>query len=166
MINVNENLLRLRLLIGYLGEKAQFSWWQSAFLDPAASSFLTPSFPRTQRLAQYHGVVEAARRVHDEFIGVGGVYHLFRLPEELEHALHSAFEGKDPGLWFEGTKGKEAALSSLFALAGGVPWLGEGPKTIGVLEDLYKSESISKLAGAYYAAFMAGHRSYPYFRTK
>jgi hypothetical protein len=35
-------------------------------------------------------VKEAAARVHDEYIGVGKVYHLFRLPEHIEQALHSS----------------------------------------------------------------------------
>jgi hypothetical protein len=163
---INEKWLRLRLLVGYLGEKGQFAWWPSAFLDPSAMAFLSPSFPRTQRLAQYHGVIEAARRVHDEFIGVGGVYHLFRLPEELEHALHDAFGTQDPSPWFEGTMSGEMALGKLLAISGGALGLGEGPKTIGRDEAISDPASIRKIAGAYNAAFLAGHRSYPYFKAK
>ena len=33
------------------------------------------------------GVLEAARRVHDEHIGVGRAFHPFRLPEIMEQRL-------------------------------------------------------------------------------
>ena len=80
-------IVRLRVIVGYLGEKAQFDWWQSGFFTPSSAAFLNPVFARTSALAQYHGVKEAARRLHDEHIGVGRMFHLFRLPETLEQSL-------------------------------------------------------------------------------
>ena len=61
-------LLQLRLLIGFLGERAQFAWWPTAFYEPSSHLFLEPVFAKTSRLAQYHGVLEAARRLHDEHL--------------------------------------------------------------------------------------------------
>ena len=83
--------LYLRLLVGYLGERAQGAWWPTAFYEPSGRLFLEPVFGKTARLAQYHGVLEAARRLHDDHLSVGR-YHLFRLPEEVEQNLHGLIE--------------------------------------------------------------------------
>ncbi len=96
-------LLELRLLVGFLGERAQFGWWPTGFYDASSRLFLEPVFAKTSRLAQYHGVVEAARLLHDEHLSVGS-YHLFRMPEEIEQDLHS--------LLLSGGKGPELAAVS------------------------------------------------------
>ncbi len=163
----DHTFIRLRLLVGFLGEKSQFAWWPSSFLDPNGKAFLQPSFPKTYRLSQYHGVLEAARRVHDEFIGIGGVYHLFRLPEELEHSLHDSFS--DPEVserWFEGLGSRDDALKMLHVLAKDSPDAREGPITIGDETSIYLPDSTQKLAGAYWSAFSRGIRTYPYFKTR
>jgi len=163
----NQYFIQLRLLIGYLGEKSQFGWWPSSFLDPNGKAFLQPSFPKTYRLSQYHGVLEASRRVHDEFIGVGNVYHLFRLPEDMEHSLHDGFSDQiSSETWFEGLQNRDSALKLLGTSAKGSSGIGEGPVTIGDVPSIYRPESVSKLAGAYWAAFTTGKRSYPYFKTQ
>ena len=77
----------LRLLVGFLGEKTQHAWWPTEFYSKTAPTFLNPIFVKTAALAQYHGITEAARIIHDEHIGVGRVFHLFRLPESMEHLL-------------------------------------------------------------------------------
>ncbi|MEI6263193.1 MAG: BrxE family protein, partial [Deltaproteobacteria bacterium] len=78
---ISSDFLFMRLLVGYLGEKDQFNWWPTTFICSFSNLFLSPVFPRTTLLSQYHGILEAARRLHDERIGVGSVFHLFRLPE-------------------------------------------------------------------------------------
>src|SRR5690349_14523885 len=83
-----EALATLRTVVGYLGEREQYSWWQSSVFAPAGRAILAPVLGRTQALAQYAGVRRAAALVHDERIGVGRVFHLFRLPEDVEQALH------------------------------------------------------------------------------
>tara|TARA_B100000686_G_scaffold343118_1_gene423375 strand:- start:618 stop:986 length:369 start_codon:yes stop_codon:yes gene_type:complete len=82
---------RLRVIVGYLGEKDQHNWWGCSFFSAISSSFLDPVFPRTAFLARCHGVKAKATRLHDERIGVGKVYHLFRLPEHTEQKLHEHF---------------------------------------------------------------------------
>ena len=79
-------IARLKLLVGFLGEQSQFNWWPSAFFAPV--------FNKNAFVAQYHGVQEAASRVHDEHIGIGRVYHLFRLPEHVEQALFNSLQNK------------------------------------------------------------------------
>ena len=54
-------LLQMRLLVGFLGERAQCAWWPTAFYEASSKLFLEPVFSKTSRLAQYHGVLEAAR---------------------------------------------------------------------------------------------------------
>ena len=88
-------LATLRILVGYLGEREQFGWWQSAFFAPGSQAFLAPLFARTQLLAQCNGVTRAACLIHDERIGVGHVYHLFRLPEDMEQGLHGILNEED-----------------------------------------------------------------------
>jgi len=59
--NLVDKYLSLRRLVGYLGEKEQFGWWQTSLLHPDNRSFLAPVFARTSTLAQYHCLREAAR---------------------------------------------------------------------------------------------------------
>ena len=73
-------IAELRVLIGYLGEKGQANWWGSEFFSTTAAAFLAPIFNRSLFLAQYQGATAAAAKIHDEAIGVGSIYHLFRLP--------------------------------------------------------------------------------------
>ena len=63
-------LLQMRMLVGFLGERAQYAWWPTAFYEASSRLFLEPVFSKTSRLAQYHGVLEAARRLHDEHLSV------------------------------------------------------------------------------------------------
>ncbi len=77
----------LRLLVGYLGEKDQDNWWSTSFFSPSSRNFLAPIFARTTRLAQDNSVRDTARRLHDEQVGIGSVFHLFRLPADVEQDL-------------------------------------------------------------------------------
>jgi hypothetical protein len=158
-----DKYLHLRLLIGYLGEAAQFNWWPTSFFQPSSTLFLEPVFARTTRLAQYHGVKEAARRLHDERIGVGRVFHLFRLPEEMERDLHKRME-EQIGVesWFGALANKETAVSALALLAEGEREAAEGPINVGKAKDLLTNKTLKEMARCYSAAFKQGVRSYPY----
>ena len=72
-----DDVIVLRLAVGLLGEREQAGWWTSAFTSPASSAFLGPVFGAKVLQARYQGLLEAARRVHDERIGVG---RAFRAP--------------------------------------------------------------------------------------
>jgi len=158
-----DKYLHLRLLVGYLGEKEQFGWWQTSLLRPDSRSFLTPIFARTSKLAQYHGVREAARRLHDEHIGVGRVFHLFRLPEEMERSLHKLVEEQTGAeQLFGAIISKEAALQALASLASGGKASAEGPISVGKMSDLLSDKILKEMASHYHAAFSKEARSYPY----
>lgn len=156
--------LSLRILVGYLGERSQESWWSTAFFEPSSHLFLEPAFPKTFGLTQYHGVKEAACRVHDEHIGIGTVYHLFRLPEEVEQDLYRHL--KDAivkGGLQSPPQDKETALNALATIAGDGSGMNEGPVAIGQIKDIASSISIKALARTYLSAFQSGRKTFPYF---
>src|SRR5260370_41584991 len=82
-------MIRLRLLVGFLGERRQANWSDCSFLDPTGRRFLETTFPRTALNAALHSTSEAARIVHDSRIGRVGVFHLFRLPIDKEDKVEA-----------------------------------------------------------------------------
>jgi hypothetical protein len=80
-------------------------------------AFLNPIFASKTRMAQYHGVTEAACRVHDERIGVGRVFHLYRLPETIEQRIPDAFQEEslpeNVTRCFESSEAAESVLAGL-----------------------------------------------------
>lgn len=158
-------LLELRLLVGFLGERAQFAWWPTSFYEPSSRLFLEPVFSKTSRLAQYHGVVEAARRLHDEHLSVGS-YHLFRLPEEIEQDLHAMAQGSaGEELATQASQTKQAALDSLKRISGTRKLVGMGPTAIGNIKDLDSAETLSAIAATYFSAFSRNVNAYAYLMS-
>ncbi|TAX74716.1 BrxE family protein [Rhizobium leguminosarum] len=156
------DLLKVRLLVGYLGEIDQFGWWKTSFYQPASQAFLAPIFPRTGHVAKYHGVAEAARLVHDESLSVGS-YHLFRLPEELEHDLHTAIAGTEDRTSQDASMhGKDGALEILRAIGEAFISPADGPISLGEIKELRTSHAIAQMAGIYAAAFQRGIKAFPY----
>jgi hypothetical protein len=159
-----EQLTILRSVIGYLGEHDQFAWWQSSFFAPASRAFLAPVFARTPVVAQCVGVTRAAALVHDERIGVGRVYHLFRLPEDLEQSIHSALHDPDLGARITAsTVGQNAALAYLRELATSTVTSGIGPTLIGEARALRTADTWRLVTTHYLRAFEQGAQVYPYF---
>ena len=162
-----KSIAKLRLLIGYLGEKNQYSWWLSSFFAPTSSSFLNPIFGKTSFIAQYQGVKEAATRVHDEYIGVGEVYHLFRLPENIEISLFQLMHDEKFILETkEILTDKDRAQKVLSELLMSSPRLKEGPVLIGDIDDFLTEESLSDIANLYHSAFLNNVRVAPYCKDK
>lgn len=155
-------LLELRLLVGYLGERANYGWWATSFFEPSSRVFLAPVFAKTAELAQYHGVVEAARQVHDEHLSVGS-YHLFRCPEEIEEDLH-ALMGTPAGVQIvaEVGQGQEATTARLEQMAARTTEA-QGPILLGRIDEIRSHELLRAAAGHYARAFNRGVRTYPYW---
>ena len=154
---------RLRIIVGFLGEKGQYNWWASEFFSVTATAFLSPVFGKTASLAQYHGVREAACRVHDEHIGIGRVFHLFRLPDSVEQAVFDQLQ--TPAVMDalrRETESHDQAIAALTTLADSTNSLREGPVQIGTVPDLESTHWLSDAAGCYKAAFNAGSLSFPY----
>ena len=161
MITDYKEWLTLRLLVGLLGERSQHDWWGSSFFGDYSLRYLEHVAPRTSRLAQYHGVVEAARRVHDDLVNVGS-YHLFRLPEEVEQDLH-ALMTREGGAIAAALPAPDQALAQLETLGTAAPAKGEGPIAIGRLRDWRQADMLAAVAGHYALAFSRGIRRYPYW---
>ena len=160
-----ESLATLRTLVGYLGEREHFAWWQSAFFAPSSQAFLIPLFARTRLLAQCSGVTRAASLIHDERIGVGHVYHLFRLPEDVEQGIHRILNEEVVCARIEaGVANQETALASLRELADRQVIAGLGPTRVGATSNLHSMDAWSVAAAHYLHAFEHGSQVYPYFR--
>ena len=155
-------LLQLRLIVGFLGERSQFSWWTTSFFGDYSLRSLEFVAPRTSLLAQYHGVVEAARRLHDEHLNVGS-YHLFRLPEEIEQDLHAMMQSSvGADLAKRAPQERDTALAALKSLAVEIPSVAMGPTAIGNIDQLSAGETLKSIAGAYLSAFSQNAKTYPY----
>jgi hypothetical protein len=156
-------IIPLRFLVGFLGEERQASWWPSRFLSATSESFLKPVFAKTMAAAQYHGVRDAAARVHDERIGVGRVLHLFRLPEVIEQRLFADLLNVgipvDVG---QALASRDAALARLRECFRSPVELHQGPVQVGTAEDLRGPAWLSRVASAYHVAFEGDARSFPY----
>ena len=155
-----ETIAKLRLTVGFLGEREQFGWWKSSFFTLGSDAFLLPLFGRTQLLAQCNGVTQAASIMHDERIGVGNVYHLFRLPEDIEQSIHKVLHdiksknivsSKDIALGFLRDNYIKPMQSSL------------GPTRVGNNNSLHDQNSWKLVSGLYLYAFETNIEIYPYF---
>lgn len=162
-----EQLATLRIVVGYLGEHDHYAWWQSAFFASSSLAFLQPVFARTQLVAQCHGVTRAAALLHDERIGVGNVYHLFRLPEDLEQALHRTLHAQELSQRISMVcASKEAALDYLRKEAGRRDSTGMGPTRVGTASELRNGEPWRIVAALYLHACGEGAEVFPYFANQ
>lgn len=152
----------LRLAVGMLGEREGAAWWTSAFLSPASTSFLAPVFGNNTFQARYHGVLEAARRVHDERIGVGLVSHLFRLPESVEQRLFESVQSGSSDL-AKTISSPESAKATLQSFVTKTVAAKSGPALMAFPEAIETAGWISEAASLYSAAFGAGVQCFPYF---
>lgn len=155
------NLVKLRTCVAFMGEKEQANWWPSSFLSRSGEAFLSPVFPKTAALARVNGASGAAQIPHDEHIGVGDVYHLFRLPENIEHDI-SQHLAKD-GSVLELVANEATAMAGLVELAEGVSAIGVGPLLIE--ENTMDTTTLSHMASAYLKGFSTGEQVYPYYRS-
>ena len=156
------SIVSLRLSVGFLGERDGAGWWRSGFTSPTAPAFLAPIFGAKVLHAQYQGLIETARRVHDERIGVGRVFHPFRLPEAQEQRVMDALRSDREKLT-AGISSHEAAMNDLQDLAGQVVDVKPGPTLIGSLETLEDPNWVTKIAAIYLAAFKSNIQCFPYF---
>jgi len=148
--------------VGFLGERAQFNWWPTGFLEPSSRLFLEPIFARGVKLAQYHGIVEAGRRHHDEHLSLG-CRHLFRLPEEIEQDLHSLLQPiLEEGSIGTPLQSRDEALEYLKKRASTKLEFSEGPVAVGRMENIGSPHSLEAIAASYASAFSKNVKTYPY----
>ena len=109
--------------------------------------------------------------VIDERIGVGNVYHLFRLPEDIEQALQRALHDQELSRRISAVcASKDAALEYLRREAGAPDstetGTGIGPTRVGAASDLRRQEPWRTVAAHYLRACGEGTEIYPYFADK
>ena len=158
-----KKLITLRSLVGFLGEKSQFNWWDTNFLSSTGLQFLAINFPRSAFSAGCNSVSEAARRLHDERIGKGGVYHLFRFPTSIEESIHKQLFDIDSNELIPCFKDIETALEKLKELASDSVIAPDGPVQIGTEKNMFSDFAIEELAKHYHNAFSDEKKCFPYF---
>ena len=158
----------LRYLVGFLGEKDQFGWWDTSFLGPTGLTYCEINFPRSALAAAGASATEAARRLHDSRIGKGGIFHLFRLPPALEESVHRKMMQTDPDPVREMIGCKQTAQDALEEIAVEKLDAPEGPVQVGTVKTILYARSVEELAKHYFDAFLKGKVTFPYFmdRTK
>ena len=155
-------IISLRIAVSILGEKADPKWWNSNWFSTSADSFLKPVFRNEFGVAIFHGSLEASKRVHDERIGVGRVFHLFRLPEEMELKINSIVLGENCAAIKELTK-PEHATNFIKDLSLDDSFSELGPNRVGAFKDLIGKKWIRILASNYKSAFDNSKQTFPYF---
>ena len=157
-----EQLLLLRAVVSFLGEKDQFGWWDTSFLGSVGQKYLSITYPRSALAAGLQATGEAARRLHDERIGKGRVFHLFRLPQALEQKIHHQ-RLTEGGALLPSLASRDAALKVLQGLAREPESQPDGPLRLGDAKALSGASVIGKLAGIYLGAFHGSKQTMPYF---
>ena len=161
-----EDYVTLRVLVGFLGEKSQFSWWDTGFLSKVGLQFLSVNFPRSYFAAGCCSTTQAAQIIHDRLIGKGGVYHLFRLPRLLEESLHAQLSSYDSQQISTYLDNKEIALRRLRSLFTSPVEASEGPVQVGIAKKILSVFTVEEIARHYYDAFSRNKKVFPYLTNE
>jgi hypothetical protein len=163
MSDIFQTAAEIRLIVGYLTEQ-HAGWVNSQFFGARAAAFLSPVFARTTFQAQCNGVTAANARLHDEIIGVGRTYHLFRLPEVLEQGVAAVLG--DPTFVARVRPHLESAaqaLSQLNAIATPGSAMEGAFNVAGNLAE-GADAALRTMAGLYADAFTKAFKTYPFVR--
>ncbi len=158
-----EKITKIRTLVAFLGEKERYNWWDTSFLDEAGLKYLKLNFPRTAFLAGVTSVTEAAKKLHDERIGKGMVYHLFRLPFNIEERIHAILRDMKDEKAKQLIEAKEDSLEILKEFIESTVDAPEGPVQIGTTPKIISEFSVRELASHYLNAFQENKKTFPYF---
>lgn len=156
-------IVLLRFVVGYLGQKKQAGWWDCNFLDTIGIRFLEYTFPRTAWAAALRSTTEAACIVHDQALGRIGSFHLFRLPPTFEDQLEHAIDHIDWSSFPKQVESCDTAMNILQHMADAVIKAPTGPVQVGVANKVLTNTAIRELAAHYHSAFQNGISCYPYF---
>lgn len=158
-----KTLLEIRLAVAFLGEREQFRWWDTGFLNPLGLRYAGLTFPKTAASAAAGAASKAACRVHDERIGKGSVAHVFRFPEDTELRMRRQclqLQASEVLEWCS----QDAAFRILDTIAAGADAVGgTGPVQIASLQEATTPRSLAKAAATYAAAFRSRTVVFPYF---
>jgi len=163
---IASDVLEIRLSVLRLGEAAEPPWWHSRFLADLSLRFLERLYPRSAVSAAVYSANKAACEIHDQAIGRQGVYHLFRLPINLEREVGALLHKNDDVVSElqsivrepDGSRSFLAEFASTAVRAERI-----GPVRIGTTNDILRPDSYRLMAAVYLEAFDLNHRSFPYF---
>lgn len=117
-------------------------------------------------VSQYTGVCEAASLIHDDGIGIGRHYHLYRLPDSYERLLLQCIRNEEfANQLLSHTANKEKALLRLKELGSDSHKKAEGPVVVGDFSDSNFEDLLKKIRGIYIQAFENEIRAYPFMRV-
>jgi hypothetical protein len=159
-------LITIRTIVAAIGERAAPAWWRTQFLTEAGLRAMRRIFPRTALGGAVACVTEVARSEHDSRVGVGGRYHLFRLPRGAEEDLANALSDAALALELDGVikGGFEDLLAALDRLSVGTNVTPkEGPISLGDVRHLSNRRALADVAALYRGAGASATRCYPYF---
>ncbi|MEY2983579.1 MAG: hypothetical protein RLZZ568_196 [Cyanobacteriota bacterium] len=158
-------IVETRFLVGFLGEKKQEAWWDSTFLSSSSKAFLAPIYPNSYTFAQYSGVCRAASNVHDNYIGIGRHYHLYRLSDSIEQMIEKYIKSADLStIVYQFLSSREIAMDRLEELGTESIEIVEGPFSIGNYSN-QKLESLLNVSRSHYInAIRSGYKTFPYMR--
>jgi hypothetical protein len=160
------DILLLRTLVATLGERMTPPWWRTQFLTEVGMRALTRVFPRTAASAALSSLLIAARMDHDKRIGIGGRYHLFRLPAGIENEISVLMSGDE---FAEQTativaKGRDDLIHELATMARGrKETSAEGPIRLGSSAGIADAAGVEGMATHYGHSFLTSRRAFPYF---
>lgn len=161
-MKIEIDIISLRIAVSILGEKADPKWWNSNWFSKSSDSFIKPVFGNEFGVTIYHGSLEASKRVHDQRIGVGRVFHLFRLPEEMELRLNSIVLGDKCPQIKELTE-TDQATNFINDLSLDESFSEIGPTRVGEFKNFIGKKWIRILASNYKYAFENSDQTFPYF---
>jgi len=151
-------LAQLRLSVLARGEALPEKCWDSGGLRKTGQTDLLMVFPRTSLAAASSHAAKLAQAHHDAVTRASGIYHLFRLPTDIEASIHQELMTAIPN--------DRDVQAKLWSELEGLPKFDvsaqEGPVNLGDIK-LTLAKDISKIARAYKAAFEAGKSTVPYF---
>jgi hypothetical protein len=157
------------MVVAALGERTTPPWWRTQFLKEVGLRAVSRVFARTAVSAALKSVTIAAGAQHDKRIGVGGRYHLFRLPTALEQSLAAAlvkdeFRSQAAAMI---AKDQEGLIQELAVMANGRTISpAEGPVRLGSIPRLAAKAGVEELAAHYRSSFEVNRRTFPYFEDE
>jgi hypothetical protein len=130
-------------------------------------SFLERIYPRTALRAAVNAAGRAATDVHDKAVGRYKVFHLFRLPENLESDIHRLASDADTAFEMDlrSAFGQQEKLMVLLAQPANNSTTEStaGAQRLGTDEDLKSPLWVKNAAAVYLHAFAQHHQAFPYF---
>jgi hypothetical protein len=158
-----EDIIRARLLVASLGERASAPWWRSLASTEVSGRWLQRLFPRTAARAALEISSRAALAVHDAKLGGTGVYHLFRLPVSLETGVHEVLARNDARVSALLESASGDGMQMLAAMAGSERVESvSGPLNCGRVSALQRGRALQHLCAAYVGGFQSGAAVFPY----